>query len=88
MPLIVSAKALTLYSLPGEKTWQLIVNKQTGQWGTEYAQPQDAGRVPMTVGKTKAPVEQLTIAIDDTPQGGTIRIEWGTTSASVAFSVM
>ena len=35
----------------------------------------------MTVGKTSAPVEQLTISVDDTPQGGTLRIEWGTVSA-------
>ncbi len=82
------AGTYTLYTLPGDKAWQLIVNKQTGQWGTEYAQAQDAGRVPMAVGKTKTPVELLTISLDDTPQGGTLRIEWGGTSASVPFSVM
>src|ERR671920_1726311 len=26
----------TLYTLPSEKGWQLIINKQTGQWGTDY----------------------------------------------------
>ena len=31
----------------------------------------------MTVTKTKAPVEQLTIYVDDTPTGGTLRVEWG-----------
>lgn len=34
-----------------------------------------------------APVEQLTISIDDTPGGGTPRVEWGTTSASIPFTV-
>ncbi len=82
------AGTYTLYTLPAEKGWQLIVNKQTGQWGTVYDQAQDAGRVPMTAGQAKTPVDQLTITIDDTPKGGTLRIEWGTTSASVAFSVM
>jgi len=43
--------------------------------------------IPMTVSKTAAPVEQVTISIDDTPDGGTLRIEWGTTSASVPFTV-
>jgi hypothetical protein len=33
-------------------------------------------------------VEQLTISIDDTAAGATLRIEWGAVSASVAFSVM
>ena len=42
----------------------------------------------MTMGKTAAPVEQLTIAIDDTPAGGTLRIEWGTVRATIAMSTM
>ncbi len=78
----------TLYTLPTEQGWQLVVNKQTGQWGTVYDQKQDAGRAPMTMGKTAAPVEQLTIAIDDTPAGGTLRIEWGTVRATIAMSTM
>ena len=41
----------------------------------------------MKVGKTASAVEQLTISIDDTPQGGTLRVEWGNTSASVPFTV-
>ena len=41
----------------------------------------------MTVGKAASPVEQLTISIDDTPAGGTLRIEWGTSSATVPFKV-
>ena len=78
----------TLYTLPTAQGWQLIVNKQTGQWGTVYDQKQDAGRAPMTIGKTTAPVEELTISIDDTPAGGTLRIEWGTVRATIAMSTM
>ena len=85
--LSVPAGTYTLYTVPGESQWQLIVSKATGQWGIPYPQGQDLGRVPMKVGKTKAPVEQLTISIDDTAAGGTLRIEWGTTSASVPFTV-
>ena len=81
------AGTYTLYTLPGDKAWQLIINKQTGQWGTAYDQAQDAGRVPMTVGQAKAPVEQLTFSIDDTPKGATLRIEWGTTSVTTPFTV-
>ena len=78
----------TLYTLPGEKAWQLVINTQTGQWGTVYDQAQDVARVPMTVGKAPAAAEALTISIDDTPAGGTLHIDWGTTRASVNFSVM
>jgi hypothetical protein len=85
--LSVPAGTYTLFTLPGENDWQLIVSKKTGEWGTDYDETQDLGRVPMKVGKTTGPVEQLTISIDDTPAGGTLRVEWGTTSASVPFTV-
>ena len=85
--LAVPAGTYTLYTLPGETEWQLIVSKKTGQWGVPYPEGQDLGRVPMKVGKTSAPVEQLTIAVDDTSAGGTLQVEWGSTSASVPFTV-
>ena len=78
----------TINTQPGE-TWQLIFGKlgKPGQWGIPYQPALEVGRVPMTSGKTKAPVEQVTISIDDTPAGATLRIEWGTTSATAPFKV-
>src|SRR5689334_13753896 len=37
----IPAGEYTLWTLPSEGTWKLIVNKQTGQWGTEYDEHQD-----------------------------------------------
>ncbi len=42
----------------------------------------------MTVGKSASPVEMLTISIEDTKAGGLLHVEWGSTKASAAFSVM
>ena len=39
--LIVPPGTYTLYTLPDEHGWKLIVNKQTGQWGTVYNENQD-----------------------------------------------
>jgi hypothetical protein len=85
--LSVPAGTYTLFTMPGEKEWQLVISKQTGQWGTEYTEGQDLGRVPMRLGQTKAPVEQVTWSIDDTTQGATLRLECGSTSASTTFTV-
>ena len=85
--LSVPAGTYTLFAIPGEAEWQLVINKQTGQWGTVYSQDQDLGRVPMKVGKATSPAEQLTWAIDDTPSGATLRLEWGTTGVSAPFTV-
>ncbi|MEO8378995.1 MAG: DUF2911 domain-containing protein, partial [Acidobacteriota bacterium] len=65
----------TLYTIPGEKEWTLIVNKQTGQWGTNYDEKQDLGRTKMTVSKVKQPVETFVIGVDKS----TLNFTWENT---------
>lgn len=80
----VPAGKYTLFTLPGESTWLLIVNKQTGQWGLKYDETQDLARIPMKVSKTEAPVEMMKISFDGS--GGkatTMNIEWENTKLSV-----
>ncbi len=69
----------TLYIAATEGSWQLVVNKQTGQWGTEYNQGQDLGRVPLKLTKIGQPVETLKITLAN----GMLDIEWGNTKATV-----
>ena len=42
--LAVPAGAVTLYTVPGDKEWQLVVSKKTGQWGIPYPKGEDLGR--------------------------------------------
>ena len=81
----------TINTQPGDKEWQLILgklgDKGQAQWGVPYQAALEIGRTPMTITKTTAPVEQLTITIDDTASGGTLKIEWGGNSASAPFTV-
>jgi hypothetical protein len=69
--------------------WELIFGKldKPGQWGIPYNASLEIGRTPMTVTKLSKPVEQLTISLEDTPKGGALRIEWGTTSVRSEFIV-
>jgi hypothetical protein len=70
--LTVPAGTYTLYSLPSEGTWKLIVNKQTGQWGTVYEEKHDLGRTDMQAGSAPAsPVETFVIKFDNTSGGKT-----------------
>jgi len=87
--LSLEAGTHTLNTQPGSPEWQLLVGKlgKPGQWGIPYNASLEVARAPMQAGKTKAPVEQLTISVDDTPAGGLLRVEWGTTSASIPFTV-
>jgi hypothetical protein len=84
----VNPGTYTIYTLPNEKEWQLIISNKTGQWGIPYPAGADLGRAPMKVSKAPAAAEQLTLSIEDTPAGGTLHVDWGTTRASIPFSVM
>jgi hypothetical protein len=77
----VPAGTYTLYTVPDASAWQLVINRQTGQWGTEYDQGQDLARVPMQVTTLAAPVEQFEIAVEN----GALVLRWDTTQASVAL---
>ena len=79
----------TLNTEPGEKQWQLIVGKlsKPGQWGVPYNASLEIGRAPMSVTAANSPVEQLKISIDDTPKGGTLKVEWGSKVALIPFTV-
>ena len=85
--LAVPAGTYTLYTIPVKGTWQLVVSKKTGQWGIPYPKGEDLGRVPMTMGKPAGAADQLTIAIEDTKAGGLLHVDWGTTRASIPFTV-
>jgi Protein of unknown function (DUF2911) len=76
----------TLYVLPSEKGWKLIINKQTEQWGTVYNQEQDLARIDMKIEKMPAPVEQMAISLADAGKGGVLKMEWENTRASVNFT--
>ena len=69
-------------------SWVLIVNKQTGQSGTEYDAKQELGRVKMTVGKPPSMVEQLKYTLS-TAGGNTgkLQLAWENVAASVSFTV-
>jgi hypothetical protein len=78
----------TLNATPGAQ-WQLHIGRLATppQWGIPYRADLEIGKAPMTAGKTAAPVEQLTITLSDTPAGATLKVEWGSTSASIPFTV-
>jgi hypothetical protein len=65
----------TLWTLPTRGGVSLIINGQSGQWGTEYNAERDVARRPMTVDSLPENVERLTIRIEP---AGRLVMEWGT----------
>jgi len=80
----VPAGKYTIFAIPGEDKWILVISKKTGEWGTAYPGPDnDLARIDMKVSKTSAPVENFTIAFDQNGNACTLRMEWENTQASV-----
>jgi len=76
----------TLYTIPSPGGWTLIVNRQTGQWGTQYEPARDLVRIPMQVTTLREPVEQFTIALERGRGGAhTLALQWERTRATVPF---
>jgi len=98
----IPAGTYTLWTLPGEKGWKLIFNKQTkapcetasacadpkraNLWGTDYSADSDLVRIDMQVAAIPQPVEQLAITLE--PQGDTtvLAVAWETTRAFVTLA--
>jgi hypothetical protein len=85
--LLVPAGTYTIYTLPTADKWMLIINKQTGQWGTEYNQSQDLGRVELKHHTLDTPQEVMSLSFDDIKHDSAeFHIRWATTDESVKIS--
>src|SRR6266849_1172062 len=80
----VPAGKYTIFTVPAEDKWTLVISKKTGEWGTAYPGPDnDLARIDMKVSKLASPVENFAIALDQSGTGCTLKMEWETTEASV-----
>jgi hypothetical protein len=71
-----------LYTIPGKDEWTLIFNKTWKQWGTKYAEADDALRVNVKPGKAPAFTERMTFNVD---KSGKVSLLWG--NEKVDFTV-
>ena len=88
-PLAVPAGEYSLWILPTEGDWTLVVNKEAHTFHTNYRQSRDLGRVMLQKRALTSPVEQLTFAIEpgSSGAGGRIVMSWATTEVSAPFMV-
>ena len=83
----VPAGSYTIFTVPAADKWTLIINKQTGEWGTPYKyESEELARVDMKVSKLPSPVENFTISYDKSGSGCAMHIDWETTRASLDIS--
>jgi hypothetical protein len=74
----------SLWTIPGEKYWTVILNTETGQWGTNYDETKDYLRFKIEASKTASTTEQLTIKLQETPEKGIdMTLNWENTALNI-----
>lgn len=84
---LVPAGKYTLWTIPTPTGWTLIVNSETGQWGTEHKAEKDLFKIPMMVQSKGDVTEQFFIHIADEGGHGQWHFVWDKTVAAVDFAV-
>jgi hypothetical protein len=82
----IPAGSYTMFTVPGQDKWTLIISKKTGEWGIPYPEGNDLLRADMTVSKTSAPVENFTISFHEMGNGCHMYLDWENTRATVELT--
>jgi hypothetical protein len=74
----------SLWTIPGEKYWTIILNTESGQWGTNYDETKDYLRFKVEAVKTQKAIEQLTIKLNEVAEGGIdLTLNWENTALNI-----
>ena len=82
----VKAGTYSLYSIPGEKEWTVILNNKTNTWGAyEYADKEDKVRIKVPVRQVPNTIESLSMAFQESNKGADLLIGWDDSYVKVPF---
>jgi pimeloyl-ACP methyl ester carboxylesterase len=85
--LAVPAGDYTIYTVPADGAFKLVINKEIFQFHTVYHADQDLGRVDMTMTKTETPIELVTFSLASTSAtAGTLKLGWDDREYSVTVT--
>jgi hypothetical protein len=83
----IKAGAYSLFTIPGEKEWTIIFNKDLDYWGAySYNEKNDVARITAPVTSLDTTVEAFTIQFEDKgSQQGAMWLAWDKTGVAVPF---
>jgi hypothetical protein len=83
----IPAGNYTIFTIPNQDKWTLIINKKTGEWGIPYKYESDElGRVDLKVSQSPSLVENFTIAFDQMGSTCAMNLSWEKTTATATFA--
>lgn len=67
----------TMYAIPGETEWTIIINKETDTWGSfRYDEKNDVVRINLPVQKQTEMKEEFSIVFEKSETGANLNIDW------------
>jgi len=81
----VPAGTYSLWSIPGPAKWQLVLNRETGQWGTQYNDGMDLARIKVPIRVNPQVTENFKIFFEPKPYGTDLILNWDQTEAIAAI---
>lgn len=83
----LKAGEYALYTIPNEKEWEIIINKGSANWGTDYKQEDDIFRVKVKPMKLDDAVETFTMQFGNVkPSSADLQIMWDKTAVAVPIT--
>lgn len=83
----VAAGTYSLYTIPGDNEWTVIINKDLNTWGSYfYKEENDVARLKVPAKKGTDSLESFSIAFEKADNGVHMHLGWGTTRVSVPFT--
>lgn len=79
----IRAGTYSLWTIPGPAHWQVVLNEETGQWGTQYNDGLDVARVEVPIRVQPKTVEKFQIYFENQPRGADMILGWAHTEAVV-----
>lgn len=79
----VKAGSYSLWSIPGKRYWEIILNNETGQWGTNYDQEKDYLRFRVLPIENLQTVENLTIDFEKKEKELLFNLKWENTALEI-----
>ena len=83
----VPAGQYSLWAQRTESGWNLVFNKQHGQWGTQHDPGQDVASAALKEEKAASSEDMVTLSLSRIASGGQLTIQWGELKLSANFAV-
>lgn len=85
---VVKAGTYSLFTIPGDTHWTVILNSDSNVWGAyTYNEANDVARIKVPVTEAKESLEAFSIAFEKAEDGAHLHMGWGTLRVAVPFAL-